>query len=735
MKYLLLLALFIQGFYVSAQNLIPNPSFENAEDCPFGISDIQAAANWFSPTNTTPDYYNNCNNATNGVVGVPTNSLGYQPAHTGNAYAGFLLPQWHTGGGDAHIWCEYLSTVLTQQLIAGHKYYVSFYVNHANAVNYIEQQYNVVATDKIGVLFTDTAINAYLPPLNPGQALNLQPDFTSQPGWFITDTANWVKIQGFYTASGGEQYITIGRFHSPNVLQDSITYQMMYAYDSVNTVDNEAYYYIDDVCVTDLATPITSSKDTTGYCNQVFTLTGHAGGNSFNWSTGDTTASINANAPGTYWVATLGECVYYVDTFHIRALPIVSSGMLSPCRNEQNGEAWVAPMPGDTGTYTYTWVNALGATVQTQTVKDAGDTLTGVDSGSYQIFISGANDCNTVVNVTVLPAAYQASFTVDTVACEMAPVQFRNTSTGLSSWYWNFGDGDTSTADSPTHTYNHQGNYNVVMIGANATPCYDTAYVHIKVDTTSNISFTESTKSICEGRAVLFYPSYPKGNITELLWSFGDNDSDVNNWHPQHAYDTAGTMIVTLTGRFLNCPTTSYSDTIQINPFPVVNIGKDTALCPGQSAITLYNLVTQSQPMNYYSEWSTGDTTASISIDTAGVYWLKVTTDKGCATNDTVLVKPDCYINIPNAFTPNGDGINDYFFPRQFLSDGLATFHMQIFSRWGQLIFETTSTDGRGWDGRFNGVMQPEGVFIYLIEVSFINGTIQKYQGNVTLLK
>ena len=92
-------------------------------------------------------------------------------------------------------------------------------------------------------------------------------------------------------------------------------------------------------------------------------------------------------------------------------------------------------------------------------------------------------------------------------------------------------------------------------------------------------------------------------------------------------------------------------------------------------------------------------------------------------------------MDIPNAFTPNGDGVNDYFYPRQMLTRGMTTFSMNIYNRWGQLIYQTTSIDGRGWDGNFNNIQQPEGVYVYIIDATFQDGQTEHHQGNVTLLR
>ena len=117
-----------------------------------------------------------------------------------------------------------------------------------------------------------------------------------------------------------------------------------------------------------------------------------------------------------------------------------------------------------------------------------------------------------------------------------------------------------------------------------------------------------------------------------------------------------------------------------------------------------------------------------------GDYYTTVTIGN-CHASDTVHITEDCYLSAPNIFTPNGDGVNDYFNPRSMLSSGLTAFKMDIYNRWGQLIFSTSSLDGRGWDGKFNGETQPEEVYVYIIDATFRDGKKEHHQGNVTLLR
>jgi gliding motility-associated-like protein len=100
------------------------------------------------------------------------------------------------------------------------------------------------------------------------------------------------------------------------------------------------------------------------------------------------------------------------------------------------------------------------------------------------------------------------------------------------------------------------------------------------------------------------------------------------------------------------------------------------------------------------------------------------------------VVGRDCYINIPNSFTPaGGDELNKYFMAQDPMFSGATSFKMDIFNRWGENVFTTTNLNSRGWDGKFGGKDQPIGTYVYQINVVFKNAERKTYTGNVTLLR
>ncbi len=366
------------------------------------------------------------------------------------------------------------------------------------------------------------------------------------------------------------------------------------------------------------------------------------------------------------------------------------------------------------------------------------------NQGSYNVMLAAYNSfcADTIYKAVTIVHPLEAQFTTNTdTICEGGMIVFTNTSTattinGIDPGYqWNFGDGSpVSTFQHPGHAYTEPGIYTVSLVAGNSIPCYDTVYRTIYVDSLPYLSFTRNDTAICMGDKIIFAATRGSSGLQQLLWNFGDTPDTVYDVNPAtHAYEIPGTYTVTLNAQYRACLDINASAQVTVKSMPVINLGGDTSICLDGTAFALSDGTNAGNPGATWL-WSTGDTTSSIAIKHHGHYWARVTIDQ-CSSKDEVEVRKDCYVDIPNSFTPNGDGINDYFFPRQFLSEGVAGFKMTVFNRWGQKVFETENPNGRGWDGKFNGKDQPVGVYVYQISVVMKNARTEQYNGNVTLLQ
>jgi hypothetical protein len=215
----IILILSILTTLAKGQNLIPNPSFETYTLCPNAGSEIYSAVPWTGPTTNSSDYFNVCSP----TRGVPRHgAYAFQYPKTGNAYAGI----WGLNGIGTN-YREYAQTSLLSPLVAGKCYYIEFYINLYNNLNF---GINNIAAHISSTAFTSTLSF-------PGNILNLTPHAIKFGNPVITDTLNWTKISGIYDAIGGEEYIIIGNFFD-DLNTDTVTMQGGYP---------GAYYYIDDV--------------------------------------------------------------------------------------------------------------------------------------------------------------------------------------------------------------------------------------------------------------------------------------------------------------------------------------------------------------------------------------------------------------------------------------------------------------------------------------------------------
>jgi len=306
--------------YVHSQNLITNPGFELYNNCPTGRGQILmspgydsflTAIDWIDPTNTSPDYFNRC--GTDSSVKLPYLSIdGYHEPHGGDACAGIALFSGNPADDTTDYWSEYLETKLSAPMIAGHQYYVNFY---ACLTYHGPMYYTIISVDQIGVRFTNNMIDTTSQ--GPMFYMTGTPDIVTPPGFYVTDTGNWTLISGIYTATGGEQWMTLGRFYS--VPLNFIT--LYTASNPITENDDICYLLIDDVCAIDMGNFIGS--DTTLYAPE-FPITIGLGKppGQYRWFNEDTSEQTQVSAPGTYYRERWRECSYYIDTFTVMEMPI-----------------------------------------------------------------------------------------------------------------------------------------------------------------------------------------------------------------------------------------------------------------------------------------------------------------------------------------------------------------------------------------------------------------------------
>lgn len=308
-----------------AQNVVANPGFESYNACPTALSGIAydpaysffpTAKDWGSPLSSgSPDYFNICAPLASGVQ-VPEGVFGYQQPHNGNAYGGIIA--WngtYQGSSLVYEYSEYLQTKLLQPMQAGQKYCVSFYVSPTIAKNIA---FNYIAIDEMGANFS-----ASRPLQTSGNTMSLPYHVSNAKGVYLQDTMGWIRISGIYTAKGGEEWMTLGRFNNNAVPPVSV---QVYPSVADPSLGYRTYMYVDDVSVVKIGNKDTVvSVHDTAFCDTNKQLpasissTGYDG--SFSWNTGGTTRSLSVNSTGKYWCIAHADCHVYIDSFYVRYEP------------------------------------------------------------------------------------------------------------------------------------------------------------------------------------------------------------------------------------------------------------------------------------------------------------------------------------------------------------------------------------------------------------------------------
>jgi len=254
----------------------------------------------------------------------------------------------------------------------------------------------------------------------------------------------------------------------------------------------------------------------------------------------------------------------------------------------------------------------------------------------------------------------------------------------------------------------------------------------IRIYTRPDIIMMGSDRSVCEGDTIVISPFVMDGTgEIDYFWkgpgNFSSNKRQLIILGINPNQDGNYKLTVTDT---VNCVESKTID-ITVNPFPEVAFADyDTIWAePGY-------LLEAGNGAEYYL-WNTGEITEAIQIDSMGHYVVEVISYEGCKSTDAVQVLwgGGTPIYLPNAFTPNGDGLNDVFkaVPKY---DYVSKYQLSIFNRWGQQIFECNDIDC-GWDGTYQGNATPNGVYIYRIVYEEISqpGQSKTLNGSLILIR
>ncbi|MBS1637210.1 MAG: gliding motility-associated C-terminal domain-containing protein [Bacteroidetes bacterium] len=377
------------------------------------------------------------------------------------------------------------------------------------------------------------------------------------------------------------------------------------------------------------------------------------------------------------------------------------------------------------GANTYTWSPTTGLSSSTGGNITAGPGTT----TTYTVTGSSAQGCtsNTVVTVNVIATPTLVATASPSVICSGSLTTLA--AAGASTYTWS-PSASLSSANGAVVTGTPQTSTMFIVTGGNGTApnmCTSNTTVQVNVIPTPTPGVSPD-QTICFGQRIYLVAT----GGTTYTWTpaIGLSAPHGSSTYANPFINT--TYVVTVSNNGL-C-TGAASVNITVNPLPVVNAGPDTTInvdetyeLTGSGSGMLGWLPTDGNPLpcNYCPQ-------NTVNPQNSTCYILEATNAFNCVNRDTmcITVTKDWDVFIPNAFTPNGNGVNDVFIPVGY---GITSIDLAIFDRWGAQIFKS-STDHPGWDGKNKGKLCETGVYVWQAEIHTIAGYTVKRVGHVTLI-
>jgi gliding motility-associated-like protein len=374
------------------------------------------------------------------------------------------------------------------------------------------------------------------------------------------------------------------------------------------------------------------------------------------------------------------------------------------------------------------------------------------DSGSYNVLLI-ANKGFSCADTLVIPIAVyrEVIAEINNPAAQCITNNAFNFQTlgqheNNATYAWTFG-GPASQASSTQRnpsgiSWSTPGVYPVTLVVSDPH-CSDDTTINITVFDLLNVDISVSDSNACEPARIQFTNLSSNSPGALFTWDFGDGEFSTSE-NPVHEYTEDGIYNVQLSVQnIIGCigiVNDSFPSFITIRPSPI----SDFDATPRSTNILLPEITFTDLSTNFLDSWlEPGDGTV---IDFPNVIYsyadtgsfdaqLHTVNAEGCYDTAHIEIRIDpvytCYI--PNAFTPNGDDINETFRP---VGEGFKSYELIIFDRWGREVFQTNDSRAE-WDGRINGgeLIAQSGVFNYKLIVRDILNVDYSYTGIVTLVR
>jgi gliding motility-associated-like protein len=371
------------------------------------------------------------------------------------------------------------------------------------------------------------------------------------------------------------------------------------------------------------------------------------------------------------------------------------------------------------------------------------------DSGTYQVSLiinPGTMCADTQVNTFYIYPLLAPSFSAPPGECiyeNSYDFSAGGAFMGNGTFSWGFGPSAapaTSNSQDPTGiVFSAPGTFPVTLT-VTENGCTQTVTQNVNVWPKPNADYSLGVPVACDLQPVGFVDASTGDTPLSYYWTFGDGATS-SEQNPSHLYPAIGsyaTQLIVSTAH--GCKDTfALPSAVSVFPSPTAGL----AVTPRDTSI-FYPLVSafdlSSGAVDCTIWW--GDGSSSSNCDTShaytrpGTYTIMqvVTNVNGCT--DTafidVLIRPEYLFWIPNAFTPNNNGLNDVFKPKLL---GVLNYSFLIFDRWGEKIFETTDPEG-GWDGFYKGRLCTNDVYVW--KINFVDDVQQmdhQFIGHVTLVR